>query len=357
MEKAKKGITIVIICLLIGFVICMIIAGGKRKSKMAEYKKTDFTMGTVLNITIYGGSQTCTDDIKGLLDRLENEEISWRAENSAVWKLNHEYRAGEAYKVSYELGNYINKVKELYINGEKLLDATIRPLAALWGIEDGKNVVPDKQNIKEAQKKVDMDRVDIAASEDGAFDIIIKEADMSIDLGAVGKGIGCDKVYEYLKESDITGACISIGGSIVVYGDKPDKSSYKLGIRSPRGETGDIMGVIELNTEGKALFMSTSGDYEKYFEKDGKRYHHILNPLTGYPADTGMISATIVCDNGLVSDGLSTLAMLLGKEKAVSLIERYHAEAVLIDKDMNVYVTEGLKASFTLKCDDYKVEE
>ncbi|MGN0395349.1 MAG: FAD:protein FMN transferase [Coprococcus sp.] len=357
LHKKKKYITIAIICLMIAAFVCIIIVTGRKKAETMEYSKTGFAMGTVINITTYGGGENCIQDIEQLIGRLETDEISWRTRDSEIWRINHEYEPGKAYEISYELAEYIAMVKELYVKGDGLLDATIRPLASLWGIEDGNSYVPDEQDIKSALKNVNMDLVDINLNEGGHSAITLQEANMSIDLGSVGKGIGCDKVYEYLTQSDITGACIAIGGSIVIYGSKPDKSSYKLGIRNPRGETGDVMGVLTLATEGKGIFMSTSGDYEKYFEENGQRYHHILNPKTGYPADTGIISATIVCDNGLISDGLSTLAVLLGKDKAFSLIESYNAEAVLIDSDGNVYVTKGLKDAFALQCDDYKVVE
>ncbi len=349
-----------IICLMIAAFICIIIVSGRKKSEEMEYSNTSLCMGTVLNITVYGSSgEQCIEDIKKLLASLENDVISWRSQDSEIWKLNHEYEAGVPYEVSYELADYVDKVKELYEKGDGLLDATIRPLAALWGIEDGKSTVPDMNDIEVALENVNMGLVDITFEnkENESAAITIQNSEMSIDLGSVGKGIGCDKVYAYLQESDVTGACVAIGGSIVIYGSKPDNSSYKLGIRNPRSKTGDAMGVLALDAGDKGIFVSTSGDYEQYFEEAGKRYHHILNPVTGYPADEGMISATIVCDNGLISDGLSTLSILLGREKAIALLEIYGAEAVFVDADKNVYVTDGLKDCFILECDDYRVVE
>lgn len=356
--KRNGYMAAVIICLLIAAFICIIIAGGRKKSGEMEYSSTSICMGTVLNITVYGGSgEQCIEDIKELLGSLENNIISWRSKDSEVWKLNNEYEVGVPYEVSHELAGYVDMVKELYENGDGLLDATIRPLATLWGIEDGKSIVPEVRDIQSALENVNMGLVDITFEEDGSSAITINNPDMSIDLGSVGKGIGCDKVYAYLKKSDVTGACIAIGGSIVIYGNKPDNSSYRLGIRNPRSETENVMGVLELKAGDKGVFVSTSGDYEKYFEEGGKRYHHILNPVTGYPADEGLISATIVCDNGLISDGLSTLSVLLGREKAMAILESYEAEAIFIDENKNVYVTDGLKDCFILESDDYRVVE
>ena len=174
-----------------------------------------------------------------------------------------------------------------------------------------------------------------------------------IDLGAVGKGIGCDISKEILDKNDVDGAVISVGGSILVYGQKPDKSPWKIAITDPRGEDESlILGGLTID---KDCYISTSGDYEKYIMKDGVRYHHILDPSTGYPADSGLISVTIVCDNGLLSDGLSTACFILGLEKSQSLLEKYNAEAVFVDKDKNVYMTDGMKDMFELTNDNYKI--
>lgn len=184
----------------------------------------------------------------------------------------------------------------------------------------------------------------------------ISEPGMMLDLGAVGKGYGCDMAAEYLKGTDAAGACVALGGSIVVYGSKPDGTAWKVGVKDPRAGEGTTMGVISFG-DGETAFVSTSGDYEKYFEQDGRRYHHILDPRTGYPAWNGTIAATVVCDNGLTSDALSTLCMLMDKDKAMKTIQEYGAEAVIIDEDKNVYVSEGLKDRFTITAEDYKLAE
>lgn len=355
-SKKQKYTAIVIICLMIIGFICFIIIDGIKTRKETKYSETGFSMGTVLNITVYGPSGNKNlEEIEELLNSLETNDISWRKEQSEVYKLNNDYTPGNPYEISRELAEYLNTVKELNIKSGGLLDATIRPLAKLWGIEDGLQTVPSYNDIQNELKNVDMSKIGIT-DDNGKYYVVINQDNMSIDLGSVGKGIGCDRVYDYLKQSDVTGACISIGGSIVVYGNKPDNEDFKIGIRNPRGETGEVVGIVELSAEDKnAIFMSTSGDYEKYFEVNGKRYHHIINPLTGYPADEGIISATVICENGLLSDGLSTLAVLLGKDKALELISSYGAEAILIDSDKNIYITDGISNNFLLKNSEYRV--
>ena len=171
-------------------------------------------------------------------------------------------------------------------------------------------------------------------------------AGCTLDLGAVGKGSACDVAREYLKEQDgVQGAVIAVGGSILTYGRKPDGTAFRVAVQNPDEENGSYMGVIDLT--GTAC-VSTSGDYEKYFVQDGKRYHHILDPATGYPSESGLSSVTVVCPDagewkeyaGLLSDGLCTACFVLGKEKGMELLEQYGMEGVFIDKERQVTVTD-----------------
>lgn len=140
----------------------------------------------------------------------------------------------------------------------------------------------------------------------------------------------------------------------MTYGEKPDGSSWKVALTDPRDTEGDYLGAITLDAN---QFLSTSGDYEKYFIEDGIRYHHILDPKTGYPVQNGLTSVTIVCDQGYLADGLSTACFVLGMDAAKPLLEKYDAEAVFVDEDKNVYVTSGLMDKFELMKDGYTVNE
>ena len=179
----------------------------------------------------------------------------------------------------------------------------------------------------------------------------------SLDLGAAGKGIGCDAVLEYLEtQKDVTAALINLGGSsVMTYGNKPDGSSWNVAVTDPRAENDDeYLGVVALNgTE----FLSTSGDYEKYFIEDGVRYHHIMDPSTGYPAKSGVTGVTVVCDTGLEADALSTACFVLGVEKGSELLKKYSADGLFVDEDHHVYLTDGMKERFSLLQDIYSVED
>jgi thiamine biosynthesis lipoprotein len=360
----------VLICLVL-LVVYAVIQKGRQDRKNIEYTKTGFSMGTVISITLYGeNGEASADNIMDTIDSLENNDISWRKDTSELYGINNGYTAGKEMQISQKLASYIITANDISSHGDNLLDITIRPLASLWGIEDGNTVVPSQSDIDTALEKVDCGAVHIykngikinqsednstnnLTGNDSEYTISIDNPDMIIDLGSIGKGIACDSVAEYLAGTDITGGIVSVGGSILCYGSKPDGSLYKVGIRDPRDENGGMLGVVNISAENKPVYVSTSGDYEKYFIADGIRYHHILNPKTGYPADTGLISATVVCDNGLLSDALSTLCILLGKDKALELVDYYNGEAILVDQDRQVYVTEGISSSFVLQNAEY----
>ena len=183
------------------------------------------------------------------------------------------------------------------------------------------------------------------------------EESCSLDLGAAGKGIGCDLILKELEtKKDVTAALMNLGGSsVMTYGSKPDGSSWNVAVTDPRAENeDDYLGVVALNgTE----FLSTSGDYEKYFIENGVRYHHIMDPSTGYPAESGVTGVTVVCDSGLEADALSTACFVLGVEKGTQLLKAHGADGLFVDEDHHVYLTEGMKERFSLLADSYSVED
>lgn len=355
-------------------------------SSPQEYSKTDFVMSTVLSEKIYG-TKDVTQDIKEELDKLEKDQLSWREDHSVVSKINADAQKGIKTKLDSDMTSWVEDSLELAKRSNGAFDPTIGRLTRLWNIEGDNPKVLSKQEIKNTledtgytkihlekvesqntantKKNVDKDIKDNTAknketSEDTSKNTNTNESVSSIyigdkctlDLGAVGKGIACDVVQDYLKkQKEVSGAVIAVGGSILLYGSKADGSDWNVAVQNPRGQDGEAMGVLSLSGTTN---VSTSGDYEKYFMQDGKRYHHILDPSTGYPADSGLISVTIVSDSGLLSDGLSTACFVLGKEKGEKLLETYGAEGVFIDQNKKVTVTKGLKDKFTILNKEYK---
>jgi thiamine biosynthesis lipoprotein len=171
--------------------------------------------------------------------------------------------------------------------------------------------------------------------------LCIDAENITVDLGAVGKGYALDYVKGILDTGNLKGAVVAVGGSVMVYGSKTDGSDFRVGIRNPKGAIDEMTGYLSF-PGGSNICISTSGNYEKYFVVDGVRYHHILDRTTGYPAKSGLASVTVVCENGLYSDALSTACFVLGYEASLPLLEKYNAEAVFIDDDNGITVTEGL---------------
>ena len=380
-----------------------------------EYSKTDFVMSTVLSEKIYG-TKDVTQNIKEELDKLEKEQLSWREDSSIVSKINADAQKDTKTKLDSDMTSWVEASLELAKRSNGAFDPTIGRLTRLWNIEGDNPKVPSKQEIKNTLKdtgytKIHLEKVekqntattkknvdkdikdntdkkedtanntadntnnsmannvannaannitlneeksettDKKTNTDEAVSSIYIEDQCTLDLGAVGKGIACDVAQNYLKQQkEVSGAVIAVGGSILLYGSKADGTNWNVAVQNPRGQDGEAMGVLSLSGTTN---VSTSGDYEKYFMQNGKRYHHILDPSTGYPAESGLISVTVVSDNGLLSDGLSTACFVLGKEKGQKLLETYGAEGIFIDQNKKVTVTKGLKDKFTILDEEY----
>lgn len=319
-KALKIFLTVFVVCILV--LSALFVSQRNRRFDFAE--KNTIAMGTVLTQKVYSerAGQHITH-ITSVVNSLENV-ISKRIEASPVALINK----GERVENS-SLANILESCIEVSKNSEGAFDVTVGKVARLWNIGEEDEGIPDADEISEAIANV------------GSEGIIIKDNEIylatscEIDLGAVGKGLACDYIMDYLRAADdIDGAVVSVGGSNVVYG-KYNKAGdkWRVAVRHPREEN-SFLGVITIS-EG---FISTSGDYEKYFEEDGKRYHHILDAETGYPADSGLISVTVVCDNGFLSDALSTACFILGEEKGKALLKKYNASGIFVSENMEVSV-------------------
>ncbi len=307
-----------------------------------------FAMGTSVSVTLYDSKEQVYADLEAELERLDTKVISWREKDSALYKLNHTYAAGETYTPEDELYTAIRQAYHVCVDSNGALDITLRPLAMLWNIESTDETefrVPEETEIKEALEKTGYEMLSF---DDVNRTVTIEKPDMILDLGAVGKGFALDVLEQRLKELDVAGATISVGGSVLIYGEKDDGEDFRIGIRDPKGAQDEMIGYLTFSS-GSRLCISTSGDYEKYKESDGIRYHHILDRKTGYPADAGLASVTVVCESGIYSDALSTACFVLGIDKSLPLLEKYDAEAVFIDHENHITVTEGLLEQFQEK--------
>ncbi len=343
----KKKLLILAVALL--GITAVMTGCNKKQTKTAEkYSMADFVMDTVLNATIYG-QEDCTLELKEELQKLENEQLSWRLNTSMAAKINEGCSKGEKVTVNEAFLDWTKECLDLAQRSQGSFDPTIGNLTRLWNIEGENPKVPDQKDIDDCLSEIGYKHINIEEKQ------ISMDPGTSIDLGAVGKGIGCDIVNDYLnKKGNVDGAVVAIGGSVITYGQKPDGSSWKVAVQDPDSEDGVAMGVLELSG---LHYISTSGDYEKYFIENGKKYHHILDPKTGYPSESGLRSVTIVCDNGLLSDGLSTACFILGEEEGMKLLEEYGAQGVFITENNEVVISQGLKNSFSILEEKYVLKK
>lgn len=319
-KKKKIGLSVLSVVIVAAITAAAIVFAGYKKEYTLK-EKNSLSMGSIVTIKLYGDDAfKKLDVVKGLIDNLD-KEISRKIDSSAVSALN---KNGEV--KSATVSDILLKCRKISEMSGGAFDLTVGRLSSLWDFDDDIKKVPSEAEIKKELSTVDYEKIAI----NGANVAIGKG--QTLDLGAVGKGAACDAAKAYLQKSGVKGAVVSVGGSILAFG-KRNKigDKWRIAVRHPREEN-TYIGVINLS-EG---FVSTSGDYEKYFEKDGKRYHHILDANTGYPADSGLSSVTVVCDSGTLSDALSTACFILGEEKSKELLDEYSAAAIFIDKDLNV---------------------
>ena len=343
MERKKRNrITVVFILSLAVCVLVLVLNDAKTK-EYSEKEKSFIAMGTVVTEKLYGKNDIdlTAEAIESIVSKLENE-ISWRKSGSPINLLNENLSVD----TNNEIIDIIKQCLDVYEKSDGAFDITVGKLTSLWNIGEENARVPADEEIQSGLKFVDSSKIKITDDK-----IVINE-NQFVDLGAIGKGLACDKINDYLKTTETQAAVISVGGSILLYGNSPRNDKWNVAIRDPRGESTEYVAVLNLGS----CFVSTSGDYERVLEHNGKSYHHILDPKTGYPAESDLISVTVVCDNGFLSDALSTACFVLGKDRGTELLEKFGAQGVFIDKDKNIYVTDGLKDSFALKNSLYKYE-
>jgi len=322
------------------------------KNNVRTVTSTDTGMGTIIVQHIYIADVEEENEfspdkaVLDIIDTMEAEELSWRIEGSEVYRINSHAGDREGVGLSAGLLQLLDICIGVSENSDGAFDITIGDVSRLWNIdtwsaggESGEYILPKPEEIKEVLNNTGYEKINI---ENGK--IYIPE-NMNIDLGAIGKGAALDRIEACLEnEPSVLGAVISVGGSVLTYGEKSDGSFWNIGIVDPF-DTSENIGVISV--EGKH-YISTSGDYERYVEVDGVRYHHIMDPETGYPADSGIHSVTVVADNGALSDALSTACFILGKDKGIELAEKYGAEALMVGDDGEITMTDGMKEIFNL---------
>lgn len=294
-----------------------------------------FAMDTYFTMKAYGTeAETALELCREKVLALE-ADLSATKSDSDVSKFNQKGNQ----TVSWDTYTLTDRALELCEETEGALDITLYPVQQAWGFTTDTPKVPEAEEVEALLSRVDYRKLNLTIL-DGNGVIVSEES--QIDLGAVAKGYTGDCLLQILREQGVTSAMLDLGGNVQVLGSKPDGSPWKVAVRNPMDKSAAI-GVLEIND--KAVI--TSGSYERYFEEEGKRYWHILDPKTGYPANQGLLSVTVVGDSGVRCDGLSTALFVMGKEKAIEFWrENGDFEMLLVTEEGQLYYTEGLQDNF-----------
>lgn len=319
-----KRFTAVICVFSLGLISC----GDSRGHGPVE--RTRFLMDTVVRVSVYDKGMS-ERKIGEAIDRVfrEMEKIEAKAsihvDTSEVLRLVEE--SGKSpIRVSPEIFWLLKKSVEVSDETRGAFDVSVGVVKDLWGFDTDHPSVPDRSTVQSILPKVDYREIDLRDGE-----VFLRQSGMRIDLGGIAKGYIIDQGIRILQEEGIRSGLVEAGGDLRVFGSHPDRKVWRIGIRHPRGEEGELFGVLET----AAVSIATSGDYERYFVRDGKRYHHILDPKTGFPANR-CISVTIVAECALLADAYATAVFVLGPVKGMALIKDHPSIEGMI-----IYEVEG----------------
>ncbi|GER94682.1 FAD:protein FMN transferase [Dissulfurispira thermophila] len=316
---------------------CLLLSFSCSPNQERLYKETRTSMYTIVSITVSSNSE---EKAKEAINKAFNEMdrlarlLNFYSEDSEISMINRN-AGNKPVKVSPETLEIIDKAIYTSQNTEGAFDITVGPVVKLWDFKN--KAMPDEKLIKAKLKLVGYKNIVVDKEKSMIF---LKTKGSQIDLGGIIKGYAADKAVDVLRKNGIQSGIVAIAGDIKVFGKKPDGGFWNIGIQNPRqkSDRDEIIATIGLSDTG----ISTSGDYERFFIKDGKRYHHLLNPKTGYPA-YGCQSATVITKEAALTDAFATGIFILGPQKGMDALKRLGFDGVIIDKDGKIYVTEGIK--------------
>ena len=298
-----------------------------------------FNMGTVIiNHVTAENPQQVLHEAEDEINRL-NRLLSRFDDASDISRINRQ--AGEsAVKVSEEAFQLLTESLDYSKLSQGLWDITICPLVMLWEEAKKQLAVPTQKAIEKCREFVNFKNVKL---DEGSNEVFLSKEKQAIDLGGIGKGYAADRIIGIFKEHQVASAFTNFGGNVSTLGTKPDGTPWNIGIQHPRNPQ-ELIGLVPVIDKS----VVTSGDYQRFYQAtDGKKYHHIIDPKTGYPSDSGLISTTIIAKSSTTADALSTITFLAGLEQSKSILKDYEGvDAVLIDKHLNVYLTKGIKDDF-----------
>ena len=308
--------------------------------------RTVYAMDTVMNLTVYGeNAAAALESAEKELHTLDEAVLSRTAEGSELYALNASNGETVEYGADDILPALIETALTISDATDGAFDPTLAPVLDAWGFTKDERRVPPADELKELLSHTGCGKVALEKTADGWTVTLLDGA--QLDLGGIAKGYAADLLRAQLEKEGVTSATLDLGGDVFVMGRKTDGSDWRIAVKDP-ADTESYLGVVSAADK----FIVTSGVYERYFEENGVRYHHILDPKTGCPAESGLVSVTVLCENGAWADALSTACFVLGPDGALALRDDLadqgtDFELILVTDDGRVLYTDGLADAFT----------
>ncbi|VYU18988.1 FAD:protein FMN transferase [Clostridium tertium] len=346
MSKRLAKITLSSLLLILS--LGLITSCSKNKASQEPLSKSEILMGTTVTVTLYDSNDSkILDKVFNKVKELEST-LSINENGTLVDEINE--NAGiKPVKVDDDTYTLIEKGLEYSNLSNGLFDISVGPIVKLWSIGLPEARVPSLEEIQAKLPLVNYKDVELNDSDKTVY---LKNKGMMLDLGGIAKGYTADVISSILTDEGVESAIINLGGNIFTHGKKVNGSDWKIGIQDPFSERGGIIGT--LTTSNKSVV--TSGIYERYIEEDGVRYHHILNPSTGYPYDNEIAGITIVSDKSIDGDALSTSVFAMGVEEGMKFVNSQSGiDAIFVTKDNKIYLTNEVKNIFELTNSDFTI--
>ncbi len=315
--------------------VCALLLLGAGCSSQKTVQKTESIMGTDVTITVVAKNahdgEAAIDAGMAELRRLD-AMMSLYKESSELTRVN--LAAGKhPVRVSPEMIEVVERAAKISALSNGVFDITVGPLVVLWQMRLKQGTVPTDGEIARVRALVNYRDIIVDRK---ASTLFLKKTGMIMDFGGM-KGYLADRVADLIKKRGITNAIIAVAGDIWVLGHRENGAPWKIGVQHPR-EHDKTLAVLEFSDK----YISTSGDYERFVIREKKRYHHIIDPRTGKPS-TGVISVTLIGDQGAVIDPLTKVPFILGPEEGMKIVKKIGAEAIIVDEQGKVFMTDGVR--------------
>lgn len=336
-----------LICALLCLAILLPLAAcGETKESQREI----FAMDTVMTLTAYGNYREAGLDAAQSVIHSMDSILDPELDTSITYAINN--AQGANVSVTAQVANMLSTAKDVYDKSNGSLDLSLYPVIKLWGFVDGRYYVPTDTEISQALSLKAFDKMSLTSFPSSGSYAVSFPAGTQISFASVGKGCAADSAIDAMRQAGVTSGIVSLGGNVQTLGQKPNGDDWKIAIQDPNN-TSSYLGVLSVGETA----VVTSGTYQRNFTSNGKTYHHLINPKTGYPVTNSLLSVTIICDNGTLADCLSTAIFVLGETNGLNYWRNHGGfEMIMVNSSNEIICTSGLIEEFTLANDSYTLK-